>query len=48
MKPDFFSAASRLKKEEPSAKLAMVDATKYNDLGTKYDVKGFPTLVFFK
>ncbi|XP_041371887.1 probable protein disulfide-isomerase A4 [Gigantopelta aegis] len=48
MKPDFFSAATRLKKEEPSAKLAMVDSTKYKDISQKYDVKGFPTLIYFK
>ena len=48
MKPAYMSAAARLKKEVPDAKLAAVDATKFKDLGSKYSVKGYPTLKYFE
>lgn len=43
--PEYASAATQLK--EQGVFLAKVDATEENDLGQKYDVQGFPTIVFF-
>ncbi|KAK7092365.1 protein disulfide-isomerase A5-like [Littorina saxatilis] len=48
MKPAYMSAATRLKKESPDAKLAAVDSTKFKDVGSRYDVKGYPTLKYFE
>lgn len=44
--PEYASAAATLASEP--AKLAKVDATAAKDTGARFDVKGFPTLVFFK
>jgi protein disulfide-isomerase A6 len=35
-------------KNEPGVVIANVDADAHKDLGTKYDVSGFPTLVYFQ
>jgi len=43
--PEYEKAASEVK---GSVSLAMVDATEEKDLASKYDVKGFPTLVWFE
>ncbi|XP_078580820.1 uncharacterized protein LOC144864522 isoform X4 [Branchiostoma floridae x Branchiostoma japonicum] len=48
MKPAYQDAAEKLLKENPEAKLAAVDATKYAALGTKYEVRGYPTIKYFK
>ncbi|CAH1241660.1 PDIA5 [Branchiostoma lanceolatum] len=48
MKPAYQEAAEQLLKENPGAKLAAVDATKYAALGTKYEVRGYPTIKYFK
>ncbi|XP_078580818.1 uncharacterized protein LOC144864522 isoform X2 [Branchiostoma floridae x Branchiostoma japonicum] len=48
MKPAFEEAASRLKTEFPAAKLAALDATQFRDVSTKYEVRGYPTLLYFK
>ncbi|XP_076456070.1 protein disulfide-isomerase A5-like [Babylonia areolata] len=48
MKPDYMSAATKLKEEVPGAKLAAVDATKFKDLASKYSIKGYPTLKYFE
>ncbi|XP_066299646.1 uncharacterized protein [Branchiostoma lanceolatum] len=48
MKPAFEEAATLLKTEFPAAKLAAVDATQYRDVGSKYEVRGYPTLLYFK
>eukprot|EP00262_Sarcandra_glabra_P018747 TRINITY_DN684_c0_g1_i1.p1 TRINITY_DN684_c0_g1~~TRINITY_DN684_c0_g1_i1.p1 ORF type:complete len:577 (+),score=126.14 TRINITY_DN684_c0_g1_i1:133-1863(+) len=42
--PEYAAAATALKGETV---LAKVDATEENDLAMKYDVQGFPTVVFF-
>lgn len=44
--PEYASAAATLASEP--AMLAKVDATVAKDTGARFDVKGFPTLVFFK
>ena len=48
MKPAFVAAATRLKADVPSAKMAAVDVTKYTELAKTYDVKSFPTLKYFE
>jgi len=44
--PEYASAAATLATE--TAKLAKVDATVAKDTGARFDIKGFPTLIFFK
>jgi protein disulfide-isomerase A1 len=44
--PEYASAASKLANEP--AKLAKVDATSAKDTGARFEIKGFPTLIFFK
>lgn len=43
--PEYAAAGTELKDEDVA--LAKVDATEENDLAQKYDVQGFPTVVFF-
>jgi len=45
--PEWSKAADTLKDSSP-IKLAKVDVTENDDLGKKYDIKGFPTIKFFK
>ncbi|KAJ6817041.1 protein disulfide isomerase-like 1-4 [Iris pallida] len=42
--PEYAAAATELKED---VALAKVDATDENDLAEKYDVQGFPTIIFF-
>jgi len=46
--PEYETAAAKLTEAGSEVKLAKVDATEHKDLGKKFDVKGFPTLKFFK
>ncbi|XP_067937992.1 protein disulfide-isomerase A5-like [Watersipora subatra] len=48
MKPDYETAATALKDEGEEGKLAAVDATESTDLGERYGVKGFPTVIYFR
>lgn len=45
--PEYAAAATSLKDEKQDVVLAKVDATEENDLGQKYEIQGFPTVLFF-
>jgi len=46
--PEYVKAAAALAEAKSDVKLAKVDATEHKTAGSKYDVKGFPTLKFFR
>jgi protein disulfide-isomerase-like protein len=48
LKPKYEAAAVMMKNKGISGMLAAVDAQKENELGSKYGIKGFPTLKFFE
>lgn len=45
--PEYAEAATTLKEQDQGIFLAKVDATEESDLGQKYNVQGFPTIIFF-
>lgn len=46
--PKYEKAAQRMKKETPPVPFAKVDATAEADLGTRFEVQGYPTLKIFR
>lgn len=46
--PHYAKAASRLKDNSPSIRIAKVDATQNKNLAEKYGVTGYPTLKYFE
>ncbi|ELU02742.1 hypothetical protein CAPTEDRAFT_224024 [Capitella teleta] len=48
MKPAYAEAAQLLKENNKPGALAAVDATAHPDLASRYEVKGYPTLKYFK
>lgn len=48
LKPEYEEAAGKLKSELPDVVMAAVDATVETDLAQRFDVKGYPTMKFFK
>jgi protein disulfide-isomerase A1 len=46
--PEYAKAAQKLKTNNPPYYLAKVDATENRQLADKFEIKGFPTLFFFK
>ena len=48
MKPEYTSAAQKLEDMKTGGHLAAVDATKEPSLGNRYNVRGYPTLKYFK
>jgi len=47
-KPHFVSAAAKMKEDGVSGKLAAVDCTVHTKLSRRFEVKGFPTIKYFK
>lgn len=46
--PEWEKAAEKLTSADSSIKLAKVDATEAKSLATQYEIKGFPTIKFFR
>ncbi|XP_029641000.1 protein disulfide-isomerase A4 isoform X1 [Octopus sinensis] len=46
--PAYADAAKQLKKTVPKVSLAKIDATIETELSSRFDVNGYPTLLFFK
>jgi len=46
--PEYSAAASILAAQNPPQYVAKCDTTENNALGERFEIKGFPTLIFFK
>ena len=47
-KPHFDAAAAKMAEQGTAGKLAAVDCTKHKQVSKRFDVKGFPTIKYFK
>ena len=46
--PEYEAAAEVLKAQDPPRTIAKVDATEAKGLAERFEIKGFPTLAWFK
>ncbi|XP_050683298.1 protein disulfide-isomerase A5 isoform X2 [Leptidea sinapis] len=47
LKPELIKAEERLRNEKMNGKIAAVDATAHKELGSRYNVKGYPSIKYF-
>uniref|UniRef100_A0A8D8TVC3 Protein disulfide-isomerase A5 n=1 Tax=Cacopsylla melanoneura TaxID=428564 RepID=A0A8D8TVC3_9HEMI len=48
LKPEYEDAAATMKQQRIAGILAAVDVTREKDLGKRFDIKGFPTMKYFR
>ena len=48
MKPEYARAASSMKEKGVHGKLAAVDTTIHRALGQRFEIRGYPTILYFK
>ena len=48
MKPEYAKAALSMKEKGVSGKLAAVDTTVHRALGQRFEIRGYPTILYFK
>ena len=48
MKPEYVKAASSMKEKGVHGKLAAVDTTIHRALGQRFEIRGYPTILYFK
>ncbi|KAG1704000.1 Protein disulfide-isomerase A4 [Nymphon striatum] len=48
LEPEYAKAAAELKKLDPPIEIAKLDVTQAEEIGRRYDVKGYPTMLLFK
>ena len=48
MKPEYAKAASSMKERGVPGKLAAVDTTIHRALGQRFEIRGYPTILYFK
>ena len=48
MEPAYMDAAEMMQEHKPAVPFGRVDGAKYSDISTRFNVTGFPTLIFYR